>query len=152
MGILEKIGLSAPSEERLLDELTELAGRNQALVDRLRRHTDICPYPGMKQALERLAAQEATHVNALNAILTPLGRWLSLKDLPSRDGANSWERITGDLEILSRLSIELGRHAMRWEAVNPGIAERLRTLVDEDAGVLSELRKLALKSDPQALD
>ena len=152
MGILEKIGLSVSSEERLLDELTDLADRNQALVDRLRRHTEICPYPSMKQALERLAAKEAAHVNALKAILTPRGRWVSPRDLPSRNGANSWERITGDLEILSRLSIEFGRNAMRWEAVNPEIAERLRTLVDEDAGVLGELRKLALKSDPQALD
>ena len=152
MGILEKLGLSVSSEERLLDELTDLADRNQAVVDRLRRHTELCPYPSMKQALERLAAKEAAHVNALKAILTPHGRWVSPRDLPSRNGANSWERITGDLEILSRLSIELGRNAMRWEAVNPEIADRLRTLVDEDAGVLGELRKLALKSDPQALD
>ena len=152
MGILEKIGLSVSSEDRLLDELTDLAGRNQTLVDRLRRHTEICPYPSMKQALQRLAAKEASHVNALNAILTPHGRWASLRELPSRNGANSWERITGDLELLSRLSVELGRNAMHWEAVNPEIAERLRTLVDEDAAVLDELRKLALKSDPQALD
>ena len=152
MGILEKLGLSVSSEERLLDELTDLADRNQALVDRLRRHTELCPYPSMKQALERLAAKEAAHVNALKAILTPRGRWVSPRDLPSRNGANSWERITGDLELLSRLSIELGRNAMRWEAVNPEIAERLRTLVDEDAAVLGELRKLALKSDPQALN
>jgi hypothetical protein len=152
MGILEKIGLSVSSEERLLDELTDLADRNQALVDRLRRHTEICPYPSMKQALERLAAKEAAHVNALKAILTPRGRWVSPRDLPSRNGANSWERITGDLELLSRLSIELGRQAIHWEAVNPEIAERLHALVDEDAAVLGELRKLALKSDPQALD
>lgn len=152
MGILEKIGLSVSSEDRLLDELTDLAGRNQTLVDRLRRHTEICPYPSMKQTLERLAAKETAHVNALNAILTPHGRWASLKELPLRNGANSWERVTGDLELLSRLSIELGRNAMHWEAVNPEVAERLHALVEEDADVLGELRKLALRSDPQALD
>ena len=144
--------MSGSPTERLLETLSDLAGKNQALVDRLHRHAELCVYAAMKAALDRLAAKESEHVKTLGAILARHQRWAKLTELPARNGANNWERLTGDLAILSELSIELGRQAIHWEALDPDIGERLQAIVDEDNQVLGELRKLALRADPQALD
>jgi len=152
MGILEKIGISGSPIERVLDALPGLAGKNQALVDRLSRHAELCVYPSTKAALERLAAKETEHVKTLSEILAPHHRWAKITQLPARNGANNWERLTGDLALLSELSNELGRLAIHCETLDPDIGERLQAIVDEDSRVLGELRKLALRADPQALD
>jgi len=152
MGILEIIGMSGSPTERLLETLSDLAAKNQALADRLSRHAGLCVYPSMKAALERLAAKESEHLATLGAILAQHRRSPKSTQLPARNGANNWERLTGDLAILAELSSELGRQAIHWEALDPDTAQRLQTIVDEDSHVLGELRKLALRADPQALD
>jgi rubrerythrin len=144
--------MSGSPTERLLEALSDLAGKNQALVDRLHRHAELCMYPAMKAALDRLAATEAEHVKTLGAILAQHRRWPKLTELPARNGANNWERLTGDLAILSEISNHLARQAIHWEALDPDIAQLLQAIVDEDSHVLGELRKLALRADPQALD
>ena len=93
--------MSGSPTERLLETLSDLAAKNQALVDRLHRHAELCVYAAMKAALERLAAKQSEHVKALGAILAQHRRSPKLTELPARNGANNWERLTGDLAILS---------------------------------------------------
>ncbi len=152
MGILQKIGLIHSPRQRLLEELAELAGKNQALSDRLQRHVELCVYPVLKPDLELVAAAEARHVKLLGALLAEHRAWARLGDGSSPDGANNWERITRDLEALSHVGVELGRLAIHWEASDPAVAQRLQAIADEDSHLLGVLRKLALKTDPQALD
>jgi len=144
--------MSGSSEERLLSELCDIAGKYQAVTDRLHRHAELCTYPSMKTALVRLAAKEDEHVKALSAILSQYRRWARPIELPAREGTSNWERLTGDFAILSEISTELGRLVTHWKTLDPEIGERLQAIVDQDADVLAELRKLALKADPQALD
>src|SRR5580704_10753308 len=113
MWILEKIGIGS-SAERLLEELSDIAGRYQALADRMARHAEQCTYPSMKTALERLAAKEARHAKALADFLAKRHRWASLIELQAREGTNNWERLTGDLTILSEASTELGHQVTHW--------------------------------------
>jgi hypothetical protein len=50
------------------------------------------------------------------------------------------------------LSREVNQQALHWEGIDPALAARLRTIALEDDRKLGELRALALKCDPQALD
>lgn len=106
----------------------------------------------MKSELESIAAKEAQHVKILNGILADHARWAKLVEVPIREGANNWERISNDLALLNDIHLALSREAIHWEAVDPSVSDKIRAVADEDNGLVSELRKLALKSDPQALD
>jgi hypothetical protein len=68
------------------------------------------------------------------------------------EGSSNWARVTGDLEIMLELSREVNQQALHWEGIDPALAARLRTIALEDDRKLGELRALALKCDPQALD
>ncbi|HTY56356.1 MAG TPA: hypothetical protein VMB26_14200, partial [Candidatus Binataceae bacterium] len=98
------------------------------------------------------AAKETEHAAALAALLTEHRRWARLVELPAREGTNNWERLTGDLAILSELSGDLGRLATHWNTLDPNLGDRLQPIVTQDIDVVAELRKLALRADPQALD
>ncbi|MGD0075528.1 MAG: hypothetical protein ABSD31_14480 [Candidatus Binataceae bacterium] len=152
MGILETMGISGSPIEPLLEALSDLAGKNQALAERMNRHAERCVYAATKSAMERLAAKERAHAEALCAILAEYQRSAASAELPARDGTSNWERLTGDLALLSELGIELGRQAIHWESLDSDIARRIQAIADEDHHVMGELRKLALRADPQALD
>ncbi len=152
MGILSWLRSSASAESRLLTELAELTGRKQGLVDRLTRHAAMCTYPNLKAGVESLAEKEAAHVKTLNAILSARNVWSRLPEPPVHDGANNWERFGGDLELLASLAATFQRAAALWEAVDQAVADALAKLAIEDDERESELRKLALKCDPQAFD
>jgi len=151
MGIFEKIGIGS-SSEHLLEGLSDIAGKYQAVAERMSRHAEQCNYPAMKIALERLAAKEAEHAKALADFLAQHHRWARLVELQTREGSNNWERITGDFTILAEASGELGHQATHWNVHDPDIGERFQAIVGEDTAIVAELRKLALRADPQALD
>jgi len=50
------------------------------------------------------------------------------------------------------MCIRDSQQALRWEGIEPPFAARLRVIAFEDNNNLGELRQLALKCDPQALD
>lgn len=152
MGILRRLRSTISTEVRLLEELAGVAGRNQALVERLQHHAQLCIYPHMKSELEALAARERAHVKALGAILAEHKMWARPAQSPGRSGSSNWERISGDLELLSEIHAALGRLATEWGGVTPVVSERLAALADEDGEVAEYLRKLSSKLDPQALD
>jgi hypothetical protein len=151
MGFLRRLFSPVSARAELLEELAALAGRNQGLVERLKRHA-VLASASIKSGVEALAQAEAAHVKVMNSILADNNVWAKLPETPLHDGENNWARLSGDLAMLGALAADLRITAMKWEAVDEGIADTLLELAIEDSDRESELRKLALKCDALALD
>jgi hypothetical protein len=151
MGFFRKLFSPASDRAELLDQLAALAGRNQGLVDRLKRHATLAA-ANIKAGVEALAEAEAGHVKVLNSILADRDVWSKLPKPALHDGSNNWARLSGDLEVLRSLAADLRLNAMKWEAVDEGVAATLLELAIEDEDRESELRQIALKCDALALD
>ena len=152
MGILQRMWAPTPPEERLLAELAHIAGRHQELAIRLARHAELCAYPNIASGLVALAVRQAEHARTLDTILRERHVWSKLPRPMGFDGSSNWARVSGDLELMLDLSREVNQQALHWEGIDPALAARLRTIAMEDDRGLGELRELALKCDPQALD
>ncbi len=133
-------------------ELAEIAGRNQVLADRLQRHARLCPSPTVAAALEQLADKEAGHARSLSTLLAQHGVAAKPPQAPLRDGANNWERVGADLQLLIEISRALNRQSIDWESLEPELAALLREMAEHDDQNAVELRQLTVKLDPQALD
>jgi hypothetical protein len=151
MGLLDRLR-SAISGPPLIDELAILAGQCEALVHRLRRHSERAMYPGIAQGVREIAEKEAAHDKTMRGILAERELWPRPPEEVSHEGSNNWERLSNDLEILLLFARELHRHAMRWEGENPLLGESLKKIADEASDDEFELRRLVAKLDPQALD
>ncbi|MGA7870326.1 MAG: hypothetical protein WCA22_05445 [Candidatus Binatus sp.] len=151
MGFFQRLFSPASARAELLEELAVLAGRNQGLVERLKRHAALTS-TNIKIGVEALAEKEAAHVKVIHSILADHNVWAKLPEPALHDGSNNWARLSGDLEVLRVLAADLHDNAMKWESVDEGVAERLRQVADDDDDRESELRKLALKCDALALD
>ena len=151
MGFFQRLFLPASARADLLEELAVLAGRNQGLVERLKRHAPMTA-SNIKTGVEALAEKEAGHVKVLHSILADSNVWSKLPESALHDGSNNWARLSGDLEVLGTLAADLRRNAMKWESVDEGIADTLLELAVEDEVRESELRKLAMMCDAMALD
>ena len=151
MGFFRKLFSPASDRAELLEELAVITGRNQGLVDRLKRHA-LLTAANIKAGVEGLAEAEAGHVKVLNSILADHDVWSKLPEPALHDGSNNWARLSGDLEVLGTLAADLRLNAMRWEAVDEDVAATLLELAIEDEDRESDLRKLALKCDALALD
>ncbi len=152
MGFFDKLRASVSSETRLSNELAEQVGRNEDLAARLSRHAAMTAYPYIKTGVQALAAREAIHLKRLKAILSARNLWPRPPEPVARDGANNWERLSADLEHLGSLAAAFHRAAAEWESVDQNVADQLAAIALEDGENESELRKLALKCDPQAID
>jgi len=152
MGFFQWMRSSASNEAGLLEELAILAGNNHGLVERMRRHAAICPYPNIKAGVVALAEKEARHVKAMNAILSNHNVWVKMPELPLHDGSNNWARLSGDLAMLGSIAADLRLASVKWESVDEATSNQLRQLANEDDEHESELRKLAMKCDAMALD
>ena len=151
MGFLQRFFTPASARAELLEELAVIAGHNQGLVDRLRRHAALTG-ASIKPGVEALAEAEAAHVKVLNSILADHHVWAKLPEPALHDGSNNWARLSGDLAVLAGLASDLRLNAMKWESVDEEIVGKLRQLAIEDDDHESELRKLAMKCDALALD
>jgi len=152
MGFFGKLRSAISADARLVEDLADLAGRNEYLVERLTRHAAICIYSGIKAGIEAIAAKESAHAKQLHTIVTERHTWPKFPERSGHEGANNWERLAGDLAALAAIAHGLRRAAVSWEAVDAALAGRLAELAAEDDACESELRRLTLKCDPQALD
>ena len=151
MGFFQKLFSPVSARAELLEELAAIAGHNQGLVDRLRRHAALSGV-SIKSGVEALAEKEAAHVKMLNSILADHNVWAKLPEAALHDGSNNWARLIGDLAVLAALASDLRLNAMKWESVDEEIVGKLRQLATEDDTHESELRKLAMMCDAMALD
>ena len=141
-----------PPQAHLLAELADIAGRHRELAERLARHAVLCAYRNIAGGLDALAALQAEHAGALDAVLSERHVWSKLPRPAGAEGASNWLRISGDLALMLELTREMNRQALHWEGLDPALAARLRTIAIEDDRAVGELRKMALRCDPQALD
>ena len=152
MGILQRIRSGASPDARLLEELAEIATRHHELAARLARHGARCAYPNIARGLGDLAAHAAEQARALDALLRERNVWSRLADDAAPDGASNWQRLSSDLALLLELARAMNRQALQWESIDAALAQRLWDVALADNRDMSELRELALKCDPQALD
>jgi hypothetical protein len=134
------------------DKFAQLAGRVEALADRMHRHAAMCRYPQMRKVVEELAVQQERHLKSFKALLAERNRWPRPPAAVAHEGSNDWGRLSGDLTELAALGDEMHRAAIKWEAIDAAVAAVLDRAGDEDVDYEAELRKIALKCDPQALD
>jgi hypothetical protein len=149
MGFFDR--LRGSSTTRLLNDLANLVGSNEELAARLARHGSMAT-ANLKGGIEALAEQEAAHVKKLKVVLSSRNMWPRPPEPPARDGINNWERLGADLALLGALASGFHRASAQWEGVDPAVADELEAIAIADDDHESELRKLALKCDPQALD
>ncbi len=129
MGIFQKLFTPVSARAEMLEELAAIAGHNQGLVDRLKRHA---PQTGasIRPGVEVLAEKEAAHVKVLHSILADHNVWAKLPEPALHDGSNNWARLSGDLAVLAGLASDLRLNAMKWESVDEEIVAKLRRAGD----------------------
>lgn len=152
MGIIDRIRMTLSPRARLLARLARPAGDAETLAANLKRHAESCTAVAIKPRLEQLAHAEAAQALALRAILLERGAWPAMPAAPAHDGSSNWERLNHDLDLHVRIWRELNLQLAEWESVEPALAETLRRFAEREDRNISELRDLALKCDPQALD
>lgn len=152
MGIFSRLRSSLSPRERLMHELTEIAGLTEALAERLGRHAQMCAYPNIRAGLEHLAAAEGAHLKTFKDILAESALWPRPPEPVAHEGSNNWERLSGDLALLNALAHRLNRHAIDWEPDDAAMSKRLLDIYGEDRENAYALRDLALRCDPQAID
>lgn len=144
--------ITAPPEERMLADLAAIAGRHQELARRLADHAGLCAYPNIASGLNALAVREAEHALTLDALLSGRQVWPKPPHPADSEGSSNWRRVSGDLALMLELARDMNDQALQWEGIDPPFAARLRTIATEDNHGIGELRELAMKCDPQALD
>ena len=118
----------------------------------LEEYAQACIYAHMKAKIEEVAAVTKSHVKLLNSILRDNRVWARLPEAPVHQGSNNWERVSGDLILLTRLNVELNQQAVKWQGVNADVAQRLFAIVNEQTPLMDTLQAIVARSDPQALD
>ena len=151
MGFFQRLFSPESARTELLEALAVLAGRNQGLVNRLKRHAALTT-GNIKTGVEAIAEKQAAHIKAFHSILAEYNMWEKLPEDALHDGSNNWARLSGDLEVMGGLIADLRTNSMKWESVDQGIAEKLLQLAVEDEVQENELRKQASKCDALALD
>ena len=151
MGFFDKLLSSSPEKSAIAD-LAELAGRKEALVARLERHAEKCSYANIRAGLQQLAIKQAESFKTLRSILSDHDTWPRPPESEPHEGSNNWERLSSDLELLRTVAIGMQKAAGMWDGIDSGIAQKLLPIATADGDAESELRALALKCDPQALD
>jgi len=151
MGFFQRMFSPVSARAELLEELAVLAGRNQGLVDRLKRHAALT-FSNIRSGVEALAKKEELHVKVIHSILADHNVWAKLPEAALHDGSSNWARLSGDLEVIGALAAGLRINAMEWESVDEAVAGKLLQVAIEDDDRERELRKLALKCDALALD
>ena len=140
------------SDKTALAQLAELAGRKEALLDRLARHAAMCPFGTIKAGLERIAAQQREGFQVLRSLLAEHQMWPRPPESTPHEGSNNWERLNHDLEMLGTVVSGIQRASGVWEGIDSATAEKLLAIAITDGEAQIQLRALALKCDPQALD
>ena len=150
MGFFDRFLPSA--DKTALAQLAELAGRKEALIERLARHAAMCSYGTIRSGLERIAAQQSEGFKVLRSLLAEREMWPRPPESTPHEGSNNWERLNHDLAMLGMVVSGIQRASRVWEGIDSATAEKLVAVAIADGEAESQLRALALKCDPQALD
>jgi hypothetical protein len=152
MTIGQTIRLLLSPRKRLLNQFAATVADAEALAENLRRHSELSSSPGLKAAVEKLAAAAATEARAMRELLLENGVSPKLPDRPVHLGSSNWDRLRRDLELQVEILRALHLQHPEWTSIDSKIAERMRQFASEQERNVSVLRDLALKCDPHALD
>jgi len=117
-------------------------------VTHFRQHAERLYYPHFRERLQRIIAEEQTHVQWLQEKILTLGGDLPTPAGPAKLGKNSWENLRMDLEEEKKDYDELLQGLQTAEHLDPAIAEELRRIRHEERKHREELRDLLQKSEP----
>jgi rubrerythrin len=126
-----------------LEEVEDLAQFTQ--------HIDRMPYPQFRERLLRIAEEERAHVMWLREKLLALGG--EVPDIPvtPKRAKNAWQALLLDLEEEKRSYEDLIEALHIAEQVDPGLAEGLRRIREQERQHREEILDMLAKSDPYTL-
>src|SRR5262245_60204356 len=140
------------SDKTALAQLAELAGHKEVLMERLVRHAAMCPYGTIGAGLEHIAEQQSEGFKVLRSLLAERQMWPRPPESTPHEGSSNWERLNHDLAILGLVVSGIQKASRVWEGIDSATADKLLAIALADGEAQNQLRALALKCDPQALD
>jgi bacterioferritin len=117
-------------------------------VKRFTQHAERMYYHHFRERLQRIVAEEQTHIQWLREKIIALGGDLPTVAGPTKLGKNSWENLRLDLEEEKKDYDELLQGLQPAERFDSAIAEGLRRIRQEEHRHREELLDLLLKSEP----
>ena len=114
------------------------------------QHAGKMQYPQFREKLLAIAADEARHAEWLADKITLLGgKRPSLPQIPAMEH-NSWQYLLADVEDEMHCSEELIEQMQTVRDEMPDVAKILERIYEDGAKHRAEIRKMLLRSDPQA--
>jgi hypothetical protein len=149
---IAKILHAISPQVRRMTRLVRIAGASEALAASLHDHARMAHYSDFGAELEAIATVEDDCAQALRDLL--VARGVSPATIETVDGAggSNWRRVSADLAAAVEMVRALNAAFAEWEGVDHAIADRLHSLAESTEAVVTRLRDLALRCDPQALD
>lgn len=137
---------------RTLEVLREEYLEETRLMRQLSDDSERMRYPQFRERLRRMAEEERDHISWLQEKITELHG--SLPDLeqasPSSRAANTWERLSQDLDEESRFCALLADRIAIAENFDPALSEKLEEMFREEEQHRTEIMEMLMRSDPYA--
>jgi rubrerythrin len=107
-------------------------------------------YPQFRDKLLSIAQEEQQHVLWLLEKILAVGGEVPQVSFTPRTGKNAWERLLTVLEKKKRHVPDRIERLLEAEHIDPGIAQGLRRMRQEEENHRAEIRDMLMRSDPQA--
>jgi rubrerythrin len=137
-----------PKENKALEILRRLYVEESQHLALFAQHARGMQYPQFRPKLEKIAVQEAAHIDSIGQQIKALGGSLPVLQPSKPVGGNSWEVLRAALEDESRCAGELLEHAARLEGDFPQVAELLRSIYEDEQRHRDEIQDMLMRSDP----
>jgi bacterioferritin len=136
---------------RLIELLSEEYCEEAQDVAQFTQHAQRMYYPQFRERLLRIASEEQAHVQWLREKILALGGQIPQFSFFPKAGKNSWECLLMDLEEEKRCCGDLLERMYAAEQADPGIAEGLGRMREEEKRHREEIMDMLMKSDPYAV-
>jgi len=146
----EFLGLSPDGYREVLKILQDRYTDEMRHAQLYTQHAGKMQYPQFREKLLAIAADEARHAEWLADKITILGGKLpSLPQIPATEH-NSWQYLLADVDDEMHCSEELIEQMQTVRDEMPDVAKILERIYEDGAKHRAEIRKILLRSDPQA--
>jgi bacterioferritin (cytochrome b1) len=144
------LGFAPNAVAQSLEVLTRRYIEEKQHIARFTAHAQRMRYPQFRDKLLAIAATETKHADWLAEKITALGG--RLPDVPAASMAkrNSWRYMLDDLAEEQLCADELFEEARELRDSLPSVSELLERIYQDESAYQGELRKMLMRSDPQA--
>lgn len=142
--------LSSDNRRRVLEILSEEYTEKSENVLKLTDYAARMVYPQFRDKMLVIAAEEQGYIPWLADHITALGGQIPQVRFSPRPGKNGWERLLAVLEKKTRHVPDRIERLLNAERIDPGIAQGLRRMRQEEETHRAEVRDMLMRSDPQA--